>query len=73
KNKNHYQQWLRMYLEKNKEKNKLKKRLGYWRIQQAKLSDEMLKNKVIKMYARGIDDSFSTFGLSEVLKTPIYL
>ena len=67
KNKNHYQQWLRIYLEKNKEKNRLKKRLCYWRIQQAKLADEMLKNKVIKTYTRGIDHSFSTFGLSEVL------
>ena len=72
KNKDHHHQWLRSYLEKNKERDKLKKRLGYWRLQQAKLAEEILQNKVTRVYTRDVYHSFSTFGLSELLHSSFF-
>lgn len=38
KNEERYNQWLQSYLEQNRENDKLKKRLGYWRTKQSNLA-----------------------------------
>ena len=73
KNQEHRQQWLKSYLKKNKERDKLKKRLWYWRSQQGKLAEEILQNKITRAYTKNAENSFSTFGLSELLAPEVTL
>jgi len=56
--------YLKMWRMVNLNKSRLKQRLTYWRGQQAKIAQEKLQ---INGYPSYLEDSFSTFGLSELL------
>ena len=51
----------------NLDKSRLKQRLTHWRRQQAKIAQEELRFNGYVPYINGLDDSFSTFGLSDQL------
>lgn len=51
----------------NLDKSRLKQRLTHWRRQQAKIAQEELRFNGYTLNTNGLDDSFSSFGLSEVL------
>ena len=52
----------------NLDKSRLKQRLTHWRRQQAKIAQEELRFNGYIPNTNGLDDSFSTFGLSDQLK-----
>ena len=56
------------YYRKNLEKSRLQKRILYYRLQQKLLAQQELKINGYKPFTCGLDDSFSTFGLSDVLE-----
>ena len=65
----HYK-WRREYRHKLINRTRLLGRIHYWRREQAKLIQQELKINGYNPYIKDLDDSFSTFGLSDVL---IYL
>ena len=67
---NHREQrytYLREWRISNLDKSRLKQRLTHWRRQQAKIAQEELRFNGYIPYINGLDDSFSTFGLSDQL------
>jgi len=59
--------YLKKWRASNLDKSRLKQRLTYWRGQQAKLAEQELEFNGYKPYTNGLEDSFSTFGLSDQL------
>ena len=59
--------YLREWRITNLDKSRLKQRLTHWRRQQAKIAQEELRFNGYVHYTNGLDDSFSTFGLSDQL------
>ena len=59
--------WRKQYRDKIIDRTRLLGRIHYWRRQQSELTQQELKINGYKPYANGLDDSFSTFGLSELL------
>ena len=67
---NHREQryaYLREWRISNLDKSRLKQRLTHWRRQQAKIAQEEIRFNGYILYINGLDDSFSTFGLSDQL------
>ena len=67
---NHREQryaYLKVWRASNLDKSRLKQRLTHWRREQAKIAQEELKFNGYVLYTNGLDDSFSTFGLSDQL------
>jgi DNA-directed RNA polymerase subunit RPC12/RpoP len=58
--------YLKSWRMANLDKSRLKQRLTYWRGQQAQIAQKELK---FNGYPTYLEDSFSTFGLSELLET----
>jgi len=59
--------WRKQYRDKLIQRTRLLGRIHHWRRQQAKLTQQELKINGYKHYTNGLDDSFSTFGLSDQL------
>ena len=67
---NHREQryaYLKAWRITNLDKSRLKQRLTHWRRQQAKIVQEELRFNGYTLNTNGLDDSFSTFGLSDQL------
>ena len=67
KNKDKKLAYLRLWRKNNQEKARLKQRLGYWRLQQARLSQKELEANGYSLNNPYLEGSFSTFGLSDQL------
>ena len=59
--------YLKAWRMSNLDKLRLKQRLTHWRREQVKIAQEELRFNSYVSYTNGLDDSFSTFGLSDQL------
>mgnify|MGYP001560531309 CR=1 FL=1 len=67
KNKDKKLAYLKLWRKNNQEKARLKQRISYWRLKQAKLAQQQLEINSQNPYIDDLDNSFSTFGLTNLL------